>query len=575
MQSCYRAAVDHVAELVQGVHSHNLAGADTRLAAIFGQNYTHPHLEAFADWLSKRREQVAAASKKAKTVNRSVSSKSHLDASKFPECGPLARLEDCAFSMPVTMWLQQKWVNEDVLANNHEGWFGKSVVTQRGQFWKLLVKSTGFSHTRAAKYCESHVDKPDRKLLRQCIRDNATSAALNATAAINMMDAYWGRKDDFLFYYQLVRRDFPDRRTFSLYPTQGMLRRRLDRQLSTLQGFEMKAAETYCASTGTPPTRADILARTVRELTSACNASTGCKELPGQFCPEGTACDCQRVSTPQKALAAFNLVFFGVSPAAAAIVGGAAGFVSTGPAGVVAGAAAAMAAWPDMAPAVAAMALFSQTLFPKCMCFQLDCKYDEVQDACVMGESAGSQKSSSNPLAWLPPSGLKCVHSTPSSCQLLTCEVGDLAVKEPSLAGDRMVFGRAGYSYRKTDLYNCASIDGTPKTRLESLVTIPGLAVDGEDIPNSPQARVKVLSRYNIRKNGFSIDVDNTDSKNDGGDDDPTDDASSGGSDDDSSNSDNDDNYSPTAAGAETAIATPATTKTTTATDDLSNAADE
>merc|ERR1719453_2153225 len=103
------------------------------------------------------------------------------------------------------------------------------------------------------------------------------------------------------------------------------------------------------------------------------------------------------------------------------LIGAIIGLITGGPPGMAAGAVIGAAAPTDTPGGLLAVAYFSRGP-KKCMCFPLDCTYDESQGKCAIKPPP----SHNNPFAFLPFPGTKCgLNNKTGLCSITTCTPAD------------------------------------------------------------------------------------------------------------------------------------------------------
>lgn len=436
-----------------------------------------------------------------------------IDTEKFPSCAPGMPVLGCAAELPPSMWLQQMYVAEDRLEVHGRRWFcpgcttshmnfNEESVSLKRQFFAKAVDELDFNVDGATALCEAEGKQPDKMLVRQCILEKERRRITERKGGRRVSEALqtllwqiWLAEDERVAKYHLGEWSWETHGT----GLQHWLGRDKDavkiaklrsgaKALGYDESLRLQECKDQLEAMG-EQSEQYLLERVVKETTGACQGDVeNCDETPGAYCPEGTACDCARTSTPERGQKAFNMVFFVISPVTVALISGVAGY-ATGGASAIPGAIWSAGWFPDWIPAAIAMVAFSRNWFPECACIEKTCA--AVEGVCKMVQTSPTMKASSNPFADLPLSGHKCATpvtpgSSKSACELRVCEDEDVLAQGDGLGNP--YFGRVGRFGR--DLLNCANTQRTRGSLVGVLPRLPG------DQDNTPAARVEFYRKY-------------------------------------------------------------------------------
>jgi len=443
----------------------------------------------------------------------------HFDMHLCAEGQPVNR---CVQSMPPLLWLRQFWRFEDLAAH--------ATLPESDQAKARLIHralgNLGVSLSRLHSRCERDVDNPAFEIVRECVLGSLPAWTQNHTVGTvqspsgEMVDlsnqetlqesleewlrAMWEEEDMITGLHHSA--GYFTRSSCSSARARVEQVRRGHEASILATGFPLANGVTQLCTDETPSTliASGILERIIREI-SVCSLNDGNCTAEGTPCPEGFTCDCQRRSRE------------GAGLVAGAVVGAVAGLaISTAVPFAVAGAAG-LAFAPESAMlwaygslflggkaevAAAGSAMGTQDISTSCMCFPLECEYNEEREQCEMSASATASPSS-NPFSTLPTTGLKCTEHTShhwfhsgTECALTECDRIDTSHVGPQINGQQW-FGRVGRSshWEETGLYNCANSAGTLETLMTRVQTLP----QGEDLPqaeNTVDRRIEVLQHY-------------------------------------------------------------------------------
>lgn len=435
-------------------------------------------------------------------------------------CGEGQPANFCVQSLPAILWLRQFWRFEDLSA--HAALSEEDQVKAR--IINRALNNFGISASRLHSKCERDVESPAFEIVRECVVDSLPTWAENHTvgeitvgedhAVVNLdhealaqnlegwLRNMWQRDDVIRGLHHSA--GYFMRSRCSAARTQ-MEQERHGYEASILAtGFPLVHGVTQVCNDETPSmlVASGTLERIIQEI-SVCSLNDGNCTAAETPCPEGFTCDCQRRTREGSGLVA------------GAVIGGIAGLaVSTAVPFAVAGAAGLAfapeyaAAWAygslllggkvEVAGAGAAIGTLESST--TCMCFPVECEYNEESEQCEMTPSA-TASASSNPFSTLPFTGLKCTehrshhwfHSG-KECALTECDRIDTSHAGPVIGGHQF-FGRVGRSsdWEETGVYNCANTEGTVETLLTRLQSLPQ---NGAQAGNTVENRIQILQQY-------------------------------------------------------------------------------
>jgi len=427
----------------------------------------------------------------------------------------------CVQSLPAILWLRQFWRFEDLAGHAH-----LSTEDQvKARIINRALGNYGISVSRLHSKCERDVENPAFEIVRECVVDSLPEWAANNTESsitvgedhleIPMSDSeavvqhveswlrdMWHRDDMITGLHHSA--GYFMRNKCSAARIQMEQERHGYEESILLAGFPLVHGVTQVCNDETPSmlVASGTLERIIEEL-SVCSLNNGTCAAAGTPCPEGFMCDCQRRQREGSGLVA------------GAVIGGIAGLaVSTAVPFAVAGAAGLAfapeyaAAWAygslllggKVEVAAAGSAVGTMETSSTCMCFPVECEYNEESEQCEMGPSATATESS-NPFSTLPFTGLKCTehrshhwfHSG-KECALTECDRIDTSHEGPNIDGHQF-FGRVGRSsdWEETGLYNCANTEGTVESLLTRLQSLP---MEGAQAGNTVENRIQILQQF-------------------------------------------------------------------------------
>lgn len=414
----------------------------------------------------------------------------------------------CVKSLPAMLWLRQFWRFEDIA--EHTKLPDEDKVKAR--IINKALSNFGISVSRLHSKCEGDVDRPAFEIVRECVVDSLPAWA-NHTASedqetlVQTVDGLLRRMwhaDDMITGLHHSAGYFM-RSKCSAARVRMEQERDNDAASILATGFPLVNGHTQECWDESPSTlvASGTLERIIQEM-SVCSMNNGTCTAAETPCPEGFACDCQRQARE------------GGSLVAGAVVGGIAGLAAATAVPFAVAGAAGLAFAPQYAAAwaygslllggkaemaAAGAAAGTSELKRTCGCYPVECGYNEESEQCELMPSA-SATASSNPLSSsLPFTGMKCTehkghhwfHSA-KECALTECDHVDTSLTGPVIGGHQF-FGRVGRSseWDETGLYNCANTEGTEKTLLARLESIP---LEGAQAENTVENRVRILQQY-------------------------------------------------------------------------------
>lgn len=444
-------------------------------------------------------------------VNQTITSDDEINATMYPECPVGANLLRCARTLPPAMWLLQLWTVGDVHELHRKKWpcpwcaqpaphadYNYTLSASKKDFFRHAVKKLGFSKTAAAKHCKKQQKLRDQALVQQCILSKAEEIPKSKEVKA-ILDEYYDADTQWLLKHTVAHGSIRKRQRKAGLVTPKK-QAKLKKMVATM-GADVHNWEKACNKMTPSHWSKEWFSRLKLEYQSCNKSEDGvCQENGDTYCPEGSACDCRRAATPQRAAVAAG-VGFGVSNLIFAGIGGFVAVTAAAPVGMLAfinqfvlgaGVMVASPASPDWPIALALGLTFSRTLTSQCMCFHQKCVYDQALDVCRM--TPGKRMSSStNPVHYLPPNGLKCTSILPEKCKMDPCSLTDMSSPPPKEgtfgAG---LFGNVGRAGRS--IYNCAGTKGTMDTLLSTLPELPSST--GDKVPNSAKARADMLLHH-------------------------------------------------------------------------------
>jgi len=389
--------------------------------------------------------------------------------------------------------------------------YDRAAADQKKQFFSLAVEALGFRKSEAQKRCTQFQKKRDQALLTECILSKAEETE-HSEEVKKLMNDYHKADLQWIVKGSIARPDMlneSERHGF-WYKTKSILTRKTTKKNRKEElrnsafkfGADLKQWKDTCEKI-TPKHWSKVwFQRLKQEYSEPCSKSEDgtCSEKGNSYCPEGSACSCRRAQTPSRiapavlAGAVFSNLVVGTIGGLITVAGGAAGPPLAAFVGGFFGANAIVPDWPLYAAFGLAA---SRTLFKKCMCFHQDCVHDAETDTCKL-KLAKTMNSTSNPLHYLPPSGLRCRSIRQGKCRMDSCSISDLA--RPPAEGQTStnggsLFGRVGRDGK--DIFNCANTQGTMETLLSSLADVPSKeGKKGDTVPNSAKARVDILQDH-------------------------------------------------------------------------------
>jgi len=438
-------------------------------------------------------------------------------------CGEGQPVPACVQSLPPILWLRQFWRFQDLSA--HAALPAEDQVKAR--IINRALSNFGISASRLHSRCERDVESPAFEIVRECVVDSLQAWAANHTvdditvgedhALVRLSDPEVLVAQLDIWFRSMWERDDMIR---GLHHSAGYFMRsrcsaarvqfeqeRHEYEASILAtGFPVWHGVTQECNDETPSqlVASGTLERIIQEM-SVCAMNNGTCTTEGTPCPEGFSCDCQRRERE------------GSGQMAGLVIGGIAGLaVSTALPFAVAGAAG-LAFAPESAAiwAYGSLALGGKAeaagfgaaagtleMSTTCMCFPVECEYNEELEMCEMAPSATASPSS-NPFSTLPFTGLKCTEHTShhwfhsgKECALTDCDHIDASHAGPVIGGLQF-FGRVGRSsdWEETGLYNCANTQGTVETLLTRLPSLPQVRFLPE-VDNSVENRIQILQQY-------------------------------------------------------------------------------
>lgn len=433
----------------------------------------------------------------------------------------------CAQSLPSMLWLRQFWRFQDMSSRMHLSTGEKS----KTDVFASALSHRGVKPSQLHARCSREIDNPAFEVVRECVLESVATFVDNHSysgllyvstpeadivpvqnkemlrrSLEEWLTAMWHRHD-----LILGLDDAADRSTRRQCSRE---RARLDaertRYESSILGaeFPLVGGATQDCLTNTPSSlvMSGSLERMLAEM-GACGGGEGelCTEQEHP-CPEGFMCDCQRNQREGNALVA------------GAVLGGVGGLVvaTALPFALAGGAGLALTASTETAMSWAMGSLliggkaevaavgsaagtseFSQT----CMCFPVECEFNEESEQCEMTPSETATPSS-NPFATLPSTGLKCAEAhnhhwfqSARVCHMSPCEHVDVTPLARSWGG-KDLFGRVGRNpqWDSSTVYNCANTGGSQDTLLSRVSEIP--TVYGGSAPNTVEGRMAILNAF-------------------------------------------------------------------------------
>jgi hypothetical protein len=433
----------------------------------------------------------------------------------------------CANSLPVMLWLRQYWRYQDMSSRLHLT-AGERAKTQ---LFASALSHHGVNPSQLHRRCATEIEDPAFEVVRECVLESVPVFVENHTYAdllyvstpdgdivpvqdkdklttslVEWFTAMWHRQD------LIVGLD--DSATSQSRRQCASARSRLDHERSRYEAsilgaqFPLVGGVSQACMEGTPSSlvMSGSLERMIAEM-RVCGGGTGanCTEQEHP-CPEGFMCDCQRNQREGNALVV------------GAVLGGVGGLVvaTALPFALAGGAGLALTASTETAMSwamgslliggkaeVAAVGSAAGTLeiASTCMCFPVECTFNEESEQCEMVPSP-SATPSSNPFATLPSTGLKCTEhhnhhffSSARVCELAPCEHVDV-IPQVSSWGGQSLYGRVGRNpaWDAGTVYNCANTRGSQDTLLSRLSEIP--SADGVPVPNTVEGRIAILSAF-------------------------------------------------------------------------------
>lgn len=433
----------------------------------------------------------------------------------------------CANSLPVMLWLRQYWRFQDMSSRLHLTPWERT----KTQLFASALSHHGVDPSKLHRRCARQIEDPAFEMVRECVLESVPVFVENhthtdllyvstpdgdivpvqnkeklATSLVEWLTAMWHRQDLIL--------GLDDSATSQSRRQCASTRSRLDheriRYEASILGaqFPLVGGVTQACMEGTPSSlvMSGSLERMIAEM-QVCGGGTGenCTEQ-GHPCPEGFMCDCQRNQREGNALVA-GAVLGGVG---GLVVATALPFALAGGAGLVMTASAETAmSWAmgslliggkaEVAAAGSAAGVLE--IQATCMCFPVQCAFNEESEQCEMMPSP-SATPSSNPFATLPSTGLKCTEhhnhhffSSARVCELAPCEHVDVIPHVRSWGGHTL-YGRVSRNsaWDAGSVYNCANTLGSLDSLLSRLSEIP--SADGVPVPNTVEGRMAILSAF-------------------------------------------------------------------------------
>jgi len=426
--------------------------------------------------------------------------------------------QPCVQSLPAILWLRQFWRFEDLA---HHATL-PAADQAKARIINRALSNLGISVSRLHSRCEHDVENPAFEIVRECVVDSLPAWTQNNTVGevsspsgemVDLSDqttlkatleewlrTMWEREDMIAGLQHSA--GYFMRGKCSAARNRIEARRHSYEMAVRSTGFPLVRGTTEECLRETPSTliASGTLERIIQEM-SVCSLNNGTcdAENSNSPCPEGFSCDCQRRSRE------------GSGMVAGFVIGGIAGLaVSTAVPFAVAGAAG-LAFAPEYAAAWAYSSLLlggkvevaglgaavgTQERSTTCMCWPMECGYNEESEQCEITPSA-TATASSNPFSTIPFTGLKCTEHTShhwlhsgKECALTECDSIDASHVGPQIDGQQW-FGRVGRSsdWEETGLYNCASSQGTVDTLMTRLQELP----QGE---NTVENRMQILQHF-------------------------------------------------------------------------------
>eukprot|EP00746_Dinoflagellata_sp_MGD_P008111 gnl/MRDRNA2_/MRDRNA2_116168_c0_seq1.p1 gnl/MRDRNA2_/MRDRNA2_116168_c0~~gnl/MRDRNA2_/MRDRNA2_116168_c0_seq1.p1 ORF type:complete len:333 (-),score=62.02 gnl/MRDRNA2_/MRDRNA2_116168_c0_seq1:373-1347(-) len=145
-----------------------------------------------------------------------------IDNLAYPECNVGDLVVKCAPSLPPSLWLQQRWAQEDLLKESkgqNQGWsFVKTrlfnskpsnattaeqadveaiktkaeLFKMKAELYATAVKMTSFSASRAKKHCQTIANQPELSDVRECVRGGLEPAL------VELLTKQWDLEDKLL-----------------------------------------------------------------------------------------------------------------------------------------------------------------------------------------------------------------------------------------------------------------------------------------------------------------------------------------------------------------------------------------
>lgn len=458
-------------------------------------------------------DSVAMSQNDALSLSTMNTDETHVDMELCAEGQPV---QPCVQSLPAILWLRQFWRFEDLA---HHATLA-AADQAKARIINRALSNLGISVSRLHSRCEHDVDNPAFEIVRECVvgilpawTQNNTVGEVSSPSGemVDLSDqtmlketleqwlrTMWEREDMIAGLHHSAGYFMRGRCSAARNRMEGTRQSYEVAVRST--GFPLVRGSTAECLAATPSTliASGTLERIIQEM-SVCSLHNGTCDAANSPCPEGFTCDCQRRSRE------------GAGLVAGAVIGGIAGLaVSTAVPFAVVGAAG-LAFAPEYAAAWAYGSLFiggkvevagmgaamgTQESGTTCMCFPIECEYNEESEQCEMAPSE-TATASSNPFSTLPFTGLKCTEHTShhwfhsgKECALTECDRIDTSHVGPQIDGQQW-FGRVGRSsdWEETGLYNCANTQGTVETLMTRLLELP----QGE---NTVENRMQILQHY-------------------------------------------------------------------------------
>jgi hypothetical protein len=435
----------------------------------------------------------------------------------------------CASSLPVMLWLRQYWRYQDMSSRLHLTPWERS----KTQIFASAINHHGINPSQLHSRCARQIENPAFEVVRQCVLESVPVFVENhtytdllyvstpdgdivpvqnkekvATSLVEWLNAMWHRQDLVL--------GLDDSATSQTRRQCASTRSRLDHERTRYEAsiigaqFPLVGGATQACMEGTPSSlvMSGSLERMIAEM-HVCGGGEGanCTEQEHP-CPEGFMCDCQRNQREGGALVA-GAVLGGVG---GLVVATALPFALAGGAGLAVGGAETAMSWAmgslliggKAEVAAAGSAAGTLEISSTCMCFPVQCTFNEESEQCEMVPSQ-SATPSSNPFATLPSTGLKCTEhhnhhwfQSARVCELAPCEHVDV-IPEVRSWGGHTLYGRVGRNpaWDAVNVYNCANTRGSQDSLLSRLSEIP--SADGVPVPNTVEGRMDILTAITTR----------------------------------------------------------------------------